>query len=88
MVSVPRHSRSDAQTLATVLIALRKQRGLSQEKFAAQSQVDRAYVGGIERGKRKPSFFVIEKLLAGLDVTWAEFGAALDREAKRQLARS
>jgi transcriptional regulator with XRE-family HTH domain len=84
MVSVPRHARTDAQMLANVLIALRKQRGLSQEKFAAQSQVDRAYVGGIERGKRRPSFFVIEKLLAGLDVTWADFGAALDREAKRR----
>jgi transcriptional regulator with XRE-family HTH domain len=81
---VPRHLRADANTLASVLIALRKQRGLSQEKFAAQAQVDRAYVGGIERAKRKPSFFVIEKLLAGLDVTWADFGAALDREAKRR----
>ena len=57
---------------------------MSQEKFAATSSVDRAYVGGIERGQRKPAFFVIEKLLVGLDVTWAEFGSALDREAKRR----
>ncbi|HXB23721.1 MAG TPA: helix-turn-helix transcriptional regulator [Gemmatimonadaceae bacterium] len=70
--------------LASVLIGLRKQRGMSQEKFAATSNVDRAYVGGIERAERRPSFEVIEKLLAGLDVTWAEFGTALDREAKRR----
>ncbi len=81
---VPRHARTDAQMLATVLVAFRKQNGLSQEKFAAVAEVDRAYVGGIERAKRKPSFFIIEKLLAGLDVTWAEFGQALDREAKRR----
>ena len=83
-VGVPRHLRTDHQMLAAVLISFRKQRGMSQEKFAAQSNVDRAYVGGIERGQRRPSFSVIEKLLAGLDVTWAEFGTALDREAKRR----
>jgi transcriptional regulator with XRE-family HTH domain len=79
-----RHIRVDAHDLASVIIALRKARGMSQERFAAQSQVDRAYVGGIERGLRKPSFFVIEKLLAGMDVSWADFGAALDREARRR----
>jgi transcriptional regulator with XRE-family HTH domain len=70
--------------LATVLVAFRKQKGLSQEKFAAVADVDRAYVGGIERAKRRPSFFIVEKLLAGLDITWAEFGTALDKEAKRR----
>ena len=88
MVGVPRHTPADVQTLATVLRTLRKQKGLSQEQFAAHAQVDRAYVGGIERATRRPSFNVMEKLLAALDVPWAEFGAALDREAKRQFARS
>lgn len=83
-VGVPRHFRTDHQMLAAVLISFRKQRGMSQEKFAAHSNVDRAYVGGIERGQRRPSFSVLEKLLAGLDVTWSEFGTALDREAKRR----
>jgi transcriptional regulator with XRE-family HTH domain len=70
--------------VAAVLISFRKQRGISQEKFAALANVDRTYVGGIERGERRASFVVIEKLLVALDVTWAEFGAALDREAKRR----
>jgi transcriptional regulator with XRE-family HTH domain len=81
---VSRHWSADAKVLASVLIAMRKARGLSQERFAAVSNVDRAYVGGIERGERRPSFVVIEKLLAGLDVTWSEFGTALDREARRR----
>ena len=48
------------------------------------SNVDRTYVGGIERGRRRASFQILEKLLTGLDVTLAEFGAALDREGKRR----
>jgi transcriptional regulator with XRE-family HTH domain len=81
---MPRHGRVDAYALATVIISLRKQRGLSQERLAAASDVDRTYVGGIERGKRRASFQILEKLLTGMAVTGAEFGTALDREAKRR----
>lgn len=31
---------------------LRKKRGLSQEELAAQAELDRTYMGGIERGER------------------------------------
>jgi transcriptional regulator with XRE-family HTH domain len=81
---VRKHSPADLSTLAVVLITLRKGKGFSQERFASASQVDRAYVGGIERGERRPSFSVLEKLLTGLDITWQEFGAAVDREARRR----
>jgi len=31
---------------------IRKQRGFTQEGFAAEAEIDRSYMGGIERGER------------------------------------
>jgi transcriptional regulator with XRE-family HTH domain len=32
---------------------------LSQEALAFEANIDRSYVGGIERGERNPSFFTL-----------------------------
>ncbi|WP_236697390.1 helix-turn-helix domain-containing protein [Sphingomonas sp. Leaf357] len=34
---------------------LRKAKGMSQERFALEFDIDRSYVSGIERGKRNPT---------------------------------
>ncbi len=41
---------------------LRKSKGLSQEQLAFQAEVDRSYVGGIERGERNVSFLTLVKI--------------------------
>lgn len=46
--------------------ALRRERGLSQERLAHDAGLDRTYVGGIERGKRNPSIGVVAQLAAAL----------------------
>ncbi len=52
--------------------ALRQERGLSQEGFAAECDLDRTYVGGIERGERNLALRNIERIAKTLGVTLAE----------------
>jgi transcriptional regulator with XRE-family HTH domain len=77
-------TRPTLETLASVIRAFRAARALSQERLADLADVDRTYPGGIERAKRRPTFMVIERVLAALDIGWAEFGAEIDRLSKRR----
>jgi len=48
---------------------LRKRRDLSQEKLALRADLDRAYVGGVERGERNIGLINIFKLATALGVS-------------------
>ena len=50
------------------LRALRKAARLSQEKLALQSELDRSYVGQVERGERNIALKNIAKLAQALNV--------------------
>ena len=54
---------------------LRLKAGLSQEDLADACDLDRTYVGGIERGERNPSLKNILKLASTLNVTMPELFA-------------
>lgn len=58
--------------LAWNLRKLRTERGLSQEKLAADAAVDRAYLGGMEREQENPSIDALDKVAAALGVGLAE----------------
>ena len=60
------------QRLAANVRRLRKQTGLSQEKFAIEHDIDRTYVSAIERGRRNPTIVVVERLALALDVDVVE----------------
>lgn len=47
---------------------LRRARNWSQEELAANSGLDRSYVGGVERGSRNPSLVNIVRIAKALDV--------------------
>ncbi len=51
---------------------LRKERGLSQEKLAELSGLDRTYISGIERGLRNVALRNIEALAKALEVPMSE----------------
>ena len=46
--------------------------GVSQESFADMCQLDRTYIGGIERGERNVALVNIEKIAKTLRLTIAE----------------
>lgn len=47
-------------------------KGYSQESFAAKCDLDRTYVGGIERGERNVAIRNIESIAKALDMTLSE----------------
>ena len=51
---------------------LRSARGLSQEALALACELDRTYIGGIERGERNVSLVNIEKIATALRVRVSE----------------
>ncbi len=52
--------------------SLRQSAGLSQEALAELCELDRTYVGGIERGERNPSLRNIARLATALGVSLGE----------------
>lgn len=52
--------------------SLRKERGLSQEKFALLIDMDRTYFASVESGKRNISLENILKISKGLNISLEE----------------
>lgn len=51
---------------------LRQKKGLSQEKFSRLCELDRTYIGSLERGNRNISVVNIEKIAKALQVSISE----------------
>lgn len=51
---------------------LRKTAGFSQETFAFKCDVDRTYIGTIERGEKSPTLNTIDKIAKALGITKKE----------------
>ena len=54
---------------------LREERGLSQEQLADLCELDRTYVGGVERGERNVSLINIIRISRGLEIEAKELFA-------------
>lgn len=59
---------------------LRKETGLSQEKFAFKIGMDRTYYASVESGKRNISLRNIKKIADGFDITISELLMNIDND--------
>lgn len=69
--------------LGAVIRQERKQRGLSQESYAALCELSRAYVGEVERGEANISFCTLLALSKGLNISLTEMSDNYERQAKQ-----
>ncbi len=62
---------------------LRVERGISQEKLAADAGVDRAYLGGLERQAENPTVDLLDKIAEALALSVSELFTVPERGAER-----
>lgn len=60
------------ETLAWNIRRLRVERGIPQERLAFDANVDRSYLGGLERAGENPTLAVLERIAAVLGVEITE----------------
>jgi transcriptional regulator with XRE-family HTH domain len=61
------------ETVAMNLQKLRRAKGMSQEELAARADINRNYVGMLERNEHAPTIEMLEKLALAMDVDPADF---------------
>lgn len=60
---------------------MRVERGISQEKLAADAGVDRAYLGGLERQTENPTVDLLDKIADALSLSVSELFVVPDEGA-------
>ena len=63
---------SELISLGRALRQVRLEKGISQEKLALIANVDRSYVGRVERGDNNPALLTLLRLAGALDISVAE----------------
>ena len=61
------------EEVGTRIKELRSNQGLSQEKLALLSGVDRTYIASVEHGKRNISIVNLKKIVDALGCSFSEF---------------
>lgn len=74
-----------AEAFGRVLREAREEAGLSQEKLAFESSIDRTFVSMLERGIRQPSLTTIFQLSEALEISPEEVVALTSKKLDRAL---
>ena len=64
----------------------RIERGYSQEAFADACEIDRSYMGGVERGERNLALINIVRIIQTLGLEPSDFFRGLDASNRQALA--
>ncbi|MDD2599129.1 MAG: helix-turn-helix transcriptional regulator [Kiritimatiellia bacterium] len=70
---------NECNAFGTILRNHRTKVGLSQEKLALLSNLDRSFVSLLERGMRQPTLKTMLLLVDALDVSFESFAADIER---------
>jgi transcriptional regulator with XRE-family HTH domain len=73
-----KEGREELRLLGRRIRELREQRGFSQEGFAEEIELDRAYYGGVERGERNVAALNLIRIARGLKVPVGELFALMN----------
>lgn len=68
--------------LGTRIREKRKTMGWTQEDLASSAQIDRSYIGGVERGERNLTFTVLCQICSALQCDVAELTVDLPEPPK------
>lgn len=70
----PTRHRQDPRLIALgdAIRRIRKEKGVSQEQLALLAEVDRSYVGRIERGDNNVAVLTLARIAAALQVSLSE----------------
>ncbi len=60
---------NELKILGQTIRSKRENRGLTQLEVAERSNMDRNYIGMLERGERNPSYLSLLKIAKGLNMT-------------------
>lgn len=69
----PKHSgNTTLVSIGTTIRAIRQEKKLSQESLAHNAEIDRSYMGGIERGEHNPTVINLLKITEQLEIKMSE----------------
>ncbi|MBW9051533.1 MULTISPECIES: helix-turn-helix domain-containing protein [Rhizobium] len=74
------------ETIGWNLRRLRVAKGLSQERLAFESEIDRSYVGRVERGKENVTVSTLEAFAQALEVDVSALFAPIDPGTQKPTA--
>ncbi|MBO8428237.1 MAG: helix-turn-helix transcriptional regulator, partial [Firmicutes bacterium] len=63
---------------------LRNLEGITQEELGFRSELEKSYIGDIEKGKRNPTFINILKISKGLNVSLEELFKGIGKIKNRR----
>ncbi len=70
------------EVFSSVLLVMRKEKKLTQAKLAELAELEKNFIGYMERGLRQPSITTLFKLAKGLGVPPAEIMERVDQQYK------
>ena len=72
------------QDFGAMVRAYRIERNLSQEAFADACEIDRSYMGGVERGERNLALVNIVRIVQALNMEPSDFFRGLDKDKRHE----